>query len=92
MVPQAALARASAVHQGQAGIGGEQHETFEEAFLAHVLMPDNRTVYEHTAIAPACGQIGRIFGFSRLSGMKQPSTQGCEIARNRAHFLGIAAK
>jgi hypothetical protein len=29
-------------------------ETFEEAFLAHVVMPDNRTVYEHTAprIAP----------------------------------------
>jgi hypothetical protein len=24
-------------------------ETFEEAFLAHVVMPDGRTVYEHTA-------------------------------------------
>jgi len=23
-------------------------ETFEEAFLAHVVMPDGRTVYEHT--------------------------------------------
>lgn len=26
-----------------------QIETFEEAFLAHVVMPDGRTVYEHTA-------------------------------------------
>ena len=24
-------------------------ETFEEAFLAHVVMPDGRTVYQHTA-------------------------------------------
>lgn len=24
-------------------------ETFEEAFLAHVVMPDGKTVYEHTA-------------------------------------------
>jgi hypothetical protein len=24
-------------------------ETFEEAFLAHVVMPDGRTVHEHTA-------------------------------------------
>jgi hypothetical protein len=29
-------------------------ESFMEAFLAHVVMPDNRTVYEHVAsrIAP----------------------------------------
>jgi hypothetical protein len=32
-------------------------ETFEEAFLAHVVMPDNRTVYEHTA--PRIAQIAK---------------------------------
>lgn len=30
-------------------------ESFEEAFLAHVVMPDGRTVYEHTA--PRIAQI-----------------------------------
>jgi hypothetical protein len=30
-------------------------ESFEEAFLAHVVLPDNRTVYEHTA--PRIAQI-----------------------------------
>lgn len=30
-------------------------ETFEEAFLAHVVMPDGKTVYEH--IAPRLAQI-----------------------------------
>jgi len=32
-------------------------ETFEEAFLAHVVMPDNKTVYEHTA--PRIAQIAK---------------------------------
>jgi hypothetical protein len=32
-------------------------ETFEEAFLAHVVMPDGRTVYEHTA--PRIDQIAK---------------------------------
>jgi hypothetical protein len=32
-------------------------ETFEEAFLAHVVMPDNRTVYEHTA--PRIAQVAK---------------------------------
>jgi hypothetical protein len=32
-------------------------ETFEEAFLAHVVMPDGRTVYEHTA--PRIEQIAK---------------------------------
>jgi hypothetical protein len=32
-------------------------ETFEEAFLAHVVMPDNRTVYKHTA--PRIAQIAK---------------------------------
>jgi hypothetical protein len=32
-------------------------ETFEEAFLAHVVMPDNRTVYEHAA--PRIAQIAK---------------------------------
>lgn len=37
-------------------------ETFEEAFLAHVVMPDGRTVHEHTsdriALAYQGGEIG----------------------------------
>jgi len=32
-------------------------ETFEEAFLAHVVMPDGKTVYEHTA--PRIEQIAK---------------------------------
>ncbi len=32
-------------------------ETFGGAFLAHVVMPDNRTVYEHTA--PRIAQIAK---------------------------------
>ena len=55
MLPEAPVARAPALRQAKLESVASNIETFEEAFLAHVVLPDNRTVYEHTA--PRIAQI-----------------------------------